>query len=92
LVDTINTHREYVADILRTHGDLILNRWTKKKNKDKRAAILGTVDIFSTLRTFQGNEHDEETATVPGPFTVREINSWLGDLGGPCVYARWLRI
>jgi hypothetical protein len=40
---------EYVKRVLKTHGDLILSRWTKK-SKDKRGKVLGSVatDCFGT--------------------------------------------
>ncbi|KAK5735757.1 hypothetical protein LTR17_007929 [Elasticomyces elasticus] len=72
----INTHWTTLHQVLETHGDLILARWSKK-SRDKRTAILESTKIFAGTAQLDRRPND-------GP--------WMRSSGRVFAGATWLDI
>lgn len=67
--------RETLTMLLKSHGDLVLTRWTKK-SKDKRKVILEACDIFAGAKAPGAPEGEEE--------------QWMNFVGQVWSGARWV--
>ncbi|KAK3627149.1 hypothetical protein LTR56_019363 [Elasticomyces elasticus] len=75
LLDIIKAARTTLSQTLKTHGDLILNRWSKK-SKEKRAALLTSTTLLGAAAA--GNDG-------PDP-----LDRWIRSNGMTWNGARWM--
>ena len=68
LLAGINRVRSHLTGMLNTHGDIILNRWTKK-SKNKREAILEATGAYQGI--LLGHQKNEDLS----------FESWVRDNG-----------
>ncbi|KAK4889797.1 hypothetical protein LTR27_011414 [Elasticomyces elasticus] len=72
----INTRRTTLHQVLETHGDLILARWSKK-SRDKRTAILESTKVFGGTAQLDRGSND---------------GTWMRSSGRAFAGATWLDI
>ncbi|KAK4897382.1 hypothetical protein LTR27_004902 [Elasticomyces elasticus] len=77
LLDIIKAARTTLSQTLKTHGDLILNRWSKK-SKEKRAALLSSTTLLGVAAA--GNDG-------PDP-----LDRWIRSNGMTWNGARWMAL